>query len=100
MDRSELKKQIGKNIEQIMKNMNMIPSDFAKHINVDITQLRNVIKGERSFSLFKLCEISGITKYSIQYIVTGKEVCFEDEVKEKLRLAGEYLRDVNNRLGK
>ena len=87
---------IGNNINYIRTQKGMTPAEFATYINATKTQLQYVMKGERGFSITKLCEISEITDFPLTFIITGKKASVEEDVAEKLKLAAEHFEKAND----
>ncbi|MCL2354764.1 MAG: helix-turn-helix domain-containing protein [Oscillospiraceae bacterium] len=92
MESKETYKVIGENIDYIREHKIMTVPRFAEYIKTSKTQLINVLKGERGFSITKLLEISEITNFPISFILTGEKITVNDEVAQKLILAEEYIR--------
>jgi len=80
-DELNLKKEIGKRVEEIRKQMNLTKEKLAKEIGITPQYLGIVEKGESALAydkLKKLCEISG---NSADYILFGKDVEIEEKTK-------------------
>ncbi|MCL2383577.1 MAG: helix-turn-helix domain-containing protein [Oscillospiraceae bacterium] len=92
MESKETYELIGKNIDYIREQKNMKVPEFATYIKTSKTQLINVIKGERGFSITKLFEIAETTNFSINFILTGNKITTQEEITEKLVLAEEYIK--------
>jgi len=94
MESKEILKNIGKNIDNIRIQKNMTAAEFAIYIKAPKTQVLNVIKGERGFSITKLFEISEITNVPINFILTGEKLTIEQEVKKRLLSVEDDLKKV------
>ena len=76
-----LKREVGKRIENIRKDMNLTKEKLAKEIGITPQYLGIVEKGESALSydkLKKLCQISG---NSADYILFGKDIEMEEKTK-------------------
>ncbi|MNS95769.1 hypothetical protein D3C72_1300400 [compost metagenome] len=98
MESRELYKNIGNNLDLIRREKKMTISEFSQYIHASSTQLVNVIKGERGFSIRKLLEISEITNYPIEFILIGKKTIVEDDIKLKLETANNLIKEANEML--
>lgn len=96
MESLYVKKNIGKNINTIRLQKNMTNPQFAKYIKTTPSQLSNVIKGERGFSITKLLEISEITGYPIEFILTGKKSHVEEDLKHKLSILQKEIKQIHD----
>lgn len=77
LKKEKIKKDIGKRIEFIRKNLEMTKEEFALMINVSGQHLGKVISGEKGLSVEKIIEISDKTGYSTDFILKG--VTFESD---------------------
>lgn len=96
MDNKEVQKIVGENIKYIMDEKGMGIQEFSNYINVKRQHLLKVIKGEAGFSIKKILEISEITKFPLEFILTGKKVTMGNEVKEKLNVAEKHAKAIKD----
>lgn len=80
----ELKKKVGKRIENIRKEMKLNKEKFAKMLGISGQHLGIVERGESSLSYEKLMKLCEITNYSADYILFGKGRKFSKNTQELL----------------
>ncbi len=98
MENRDIKVEIGKRIEKIKNDMGMNTSQFAKYIDTTIQQLSYVLKGERGFSISKLIEIAEKTGYPIEYILTGKSIDTNSEIRNRLKKINMQIQKINEEI--
>ena len=85
-------------LEKIKNDMGMNTSQFAKYIDTTIQQLSYVLKGERGFSISKLIEIAEKTGYPIEYILTGKSIDTNSEIRNRLKKINMQIQKINEEI--
>lgn len=95
---NNLKKEIGKRLEKIKRAKNMTNAEFANYIGTTQQQLSYVLRGERGFSVSKLLEISNKTNYPIEYILTGKSIDINEELRKKIKELKKKNEEIAKRL--
>jgi len=100
MQIGEVNKMMGKNIKKISEVEAANNTEFAESIDISLTQLMNVIKGNRGFSPKKLIEIHNKTGYSLDYIMMGKTVHIEETIKEDIKKAYEHIKEAEKILNR
>lgn len=98
MGSKDIKVEIGKRIEKIKNDMGMNTTQFAKYIDTTVQQLSYVLKGERGFSISKLIEIADKTGYPIEYILTGKSVDTNLEIRNRLKKINMQIEKINEEI--
>lgn len=96
--KNDIKKEIGKRIKYIKDQKGMNIQEFANYINTTKQQVSYVIKGERGFSISKLVEISKITGYPIEFILTGKTIDMDEKIKKQIEDINEQIKQTINSL--
>ena len=76
-----MKKEIGKRVEEIRKQMNMTKEKLAKEIGITPQYLGIVEKGESALSYDKLKRLCEISENSADYVLFGKDVEIEEKTK-------------------
>lgn len=94
----DIKKEIGKRIDYIKEQKGMTNQEFAEYINTTTQQLSYVIKGERGFSITKLIEISEVTEYPIEFILTGETSNIDNKIKEQIEIINNQMKQITNML--
>lgn len=98
MVKENVKKKIGERIEFIKEQKGMTNQEFAEYIKTTTQQLSYVIRGERGFSIAKLIDISEITGYPIEFILTGKKSNIDHEVREKIEQVNIKMQEISELL--
>ena len=75
---------IGKRIDYIRNQKNMSKDKFAELIGISGQHLGKVIGGESGLSVEKIIELSIKTGYPTDYILLGKELSIDDNLKNIL----------------
>jgi len=86
----ELKKKIGKRIENIRKEMNLTKESLAKMLGVTGQYLGIVEKGESALSYEKLMKLCEISKCSADYILFGKDNKISKQTEDLLSEFSDY----------
>lgn len=98
MSKKDIKKEIGERIKYIKDQKGMNIQEFAKLIKTTKQQVSYVIRGERGISISKLIEISEITGYPIDFILTGKTIDMDLRIKEEIEAINEQIKQTTNSL--
>lgn len=98
MENEKIRKEIGERLKYIRDQKGMNSEEFARYIKTTKQQLSYVLRGQRGFSLAKLIEISEITGYPIEFILTGKKSNIDHNIKKQIEEINKQIKEAINTL--
>ena len=98
MENEKIRKEIGERLKYIRDQKGMNSEEFARYIKTTKQQLSYVLRGQRGFSLAKLIEISEITGYPIEFILTGKKSNIDHNIKKQIEEINKQINEAINTL--
>lgn len=72
---------IGKRIHQARKEKNMTQEDLAEKLDVSVSFICQVEKGDKNFNLSRISEVSRILEKPIDYFIEGYKT-YSNEIEE------------------